>query len=562
VRRIFDIICIILFLSGSAYGQLLIQEYNSRLEKPIPQYKIEINLDIENRIYSGKERIVFKYPLSKDKDVILRLFANSGGGSERNLDIKSIMLDGKTAEFFFVDDTTVSIRGDFVSKKSYTIEIEFSATLPEITQESTDIFLSTLKQLLGQGSSSVTENNYGIFGCSANICNIASVVPALAKVNNDDWSTSRMTGMGDYQRGDFADYEIDVVHDDSVLVVSNGVIKKRESLKEGKVRSRFFADSVNDIILEASCNFNYVRREINGVLYISYYVNDRDKRLAELSIDVASEAIGFFSRYYAKYPYSEFKIVSAPMTGGAGGVEFPALITIGDFLYDEIDGDEQRTGEFISYDLLSQMFEFVIVHEVAHQWFSTLIPSDSRTEPYLDEGLASFSAYLYFINKYGEVEAKKFLDNQIRLNYIMMRLLGYKDMPINTPIENYENMFQYAGIIYGKAPLFFVKLYELIGKERFRFIVSQWVKERAFKDTRLISLINTLKANEPAKASSIESLYKRWFEGRYGDEDIGKGSLKDLLKFLNNGKDLDIDFNLDRLKKFLEDTFDMFREYR
>ncbi len=208
------------------------------------------------------------------------------------------------------------------------------------------------------------------------------------------------------------------------------------------------------------------------------------------------------------------------------------------------------------------MFEFVIVHEVAHQWFSTLVPSDSRREPYLDEGLASFAAYQYFLEKYGADIAKNFLNNQIRLNYVVMRLLGYNDLPLSTPIENYENMFQYAGIIYGKAPLFFVKIRDLLGASRFDFLLSNWVKERAFKDSDIAGFITMLKNNEVKKSRDIENLYKRWFENTYGDEDIGKGSFNDILRLLNNGNDFNIDFSLENLKDWLENTFEMFRQYK
>ncbi len=554
------IICLYL-LTGTLTAGLLKDEYKNIVPKNRPQYQIEIELDYENRSYKGKERILFDYPFSKNLGIVLRLFANSGTVSEKNLIIKSIRVDGAETDFVYNDNNTVTLKGDFREKKRYRLDIEFSASLPEIPDEDSDIFLTSLKQLLGLSGQKVSENNYGIFGCSSTVCNIATPVPSLAKTGINGWFVTGINGLGDYQRGDFADYNVGVIADSSVVVVSNGVIKKSEKLPDGKIRYSFGAESVNDIILGASASFKYERKEIDGVLYSSYYVSDANHKLALSSIEIASQAVNFFSKYYAAYPYTELKIVSAPMTGGAGGVEFPALITVGDFLYSELQMT-QPDGRFVSRDLISQMFEFVVVHEVAHQWFSTLVPSDSRKEPYLDEGLASFSAYLYFQNKYGDKEAKKFLENQIRLNYVMMRLMGYSDLPVSTPVAEYRNMFQYAGIIYGKAPLFFVKLRELIGDSRFGFLISGWVKERSFRDSEMRQLITVLKKNEPQKVSQIEALYSRWFENTYGDADIGKGSLGDLLKFLNEGEDVDIDLNLDNFKDWLENTFDMFRQYR
>lgn len=552
---------LLLLFGEGIYASLLQSEYKNISPKNKAQYFIDIDLDFDGRSYKGTEKIIFEYPFKKNRGLTLRLPANVGTTVEKNLYIRSVRVNGKESRFSYRNNTTVDVSGEFYLKQRYTIDIEFDAHLPEITDEDPDIFLLSLEQLLGLSNEKVIENNYGIFGCSTSVCNIASVAPSLAKIGGDDFLVLDTNGLGDYQRADFADYQISALSDSSVTIVSNGELKKSEELPDGKVRYLFFADSVNDIVIEASELFEYKRRVINGILYLSYYLPTADNRLADLSIDIASQAAEFYSRYYARYPYSELKIVSVPMTGGAGGVEFPALITVGDFLYNELR-DVDFEGRFISKDLISQIFEFVIAHEVAHQWFSTLVPSDSREAPYMDEGLASFSAYLYFVDKYGEMEAKKFLENNIRLNYIMMRLLGYKDMPLKTPIEKYDNMFQYAGIIYGKAPLFFVRLREMLGKERFRFLFSNWVKERSFKDSDITHLISALKKNEPEKSSEIEALYRRWFENTFADTDIGTGSISDLLRFLNDGNDVDINIDMDKLKDWLQDTFDMFREYR
>ncbi|MCX7958511.1 MAG: M1 family aminopeptidase [Deltaproteobacteria bacterium] len=562
MRNVFNAFLLFyLLLSHNLFAQFLRNEYKTIVPKNRPQYKIEINLDLENRSYEGRERISFEYPFANNKGIVLRLFANSGTSGSKNLLIKSVRIDGAESAFKYRNDTTVEIKGEFKFKKRYTLDIEFSATLPEISDEDSDVFLSSIKQLLGLSGQKVIENNYGIFGCSSTVCNIAAPVPSIAKVYKDDWNISDTNGLGDYQRGDFSDYQMIITCDLSVVVVSNGVLKRSEKPLYGKALYTFEAEAVNDIVLEASYSFDYVRRETDGVFYSSFYTSESDKKLAESAIEIASDAVRFFSKYYAKYPYTELRIVAAPMTGGAGGVEFPALITIGDFLYSEMNM-VQPEGRFVSRDLISQMFEFVIVHEIAHQWFSTLVPSDSRREPYLDEGLASFSAYLYFLNKYGDKEGRKFLENQIRLNYIMMRLLGYRDLPLDTPVEKYGNMFQYAGIIYGKAPLFFIRLRELIGDSRFGFLISNWVKERSFRDSDLKQFIQMLRNNEPEKASQIDSLYKRWFENTYGDEDIGKGTISDILRFLNEGEDVDVDLNLDSFRDWLENTFDMFRQYR
>lgn len=563
MRRYIALFIFSFFVSQNLYSQLLIHDYKSRLRRERPRYTAQIDFNSVDNSYKGKERIEFIYPLSSNKGVVLRLFANSGCGEVVNMEILSVRVDKRPAEFKYLDNVTVVVEGDFRSKTFYTLEVEFRSSLPDISEEDSDIFIRALSQLVGSQESNTSEYNYGVFGCSKNVCNIASIVPSLAKVYDDDWSLSDVNGTGDYQRGDFADYRLDIIHSTEILFICNGITMSSEMQKDGRVKTRFVADAVNDIVCEASPDFNFIRREIDGVLYTSYYISDRDRGAADAALKIASDSVSFFSRYFAKYPYSELKIVQAPMTGGAGGVEFPALITVGSFLYGALLGrGPSEYGIYLSKDLINEMFEFVIVHEIAHQWFSTLVPSDSRKEPYLDEGLASFSAYLYFVHRYGEEKGRDILERQIRLNYVMMRLLGLEDMPVNTPIEEYQNMFHYAGIVYGKAPIFFIKLREAIGGDRFKSLLSSWTKERAFRDSNLKQFITMLKSSEPAKAAKIEALYERWINGRFGDEDIGRGNLKDLFKYIGGGRGIDLGIDLNRLRDWLEETFDMFREYR
>lgn len=561
MKTVLKAFIIIFILPDALWGGLLRDNYKSIVPKSRPLYQIEIDFDYEKRSYKGKERIIFDYPFAKNMGIILRLFANSCAAPEKSLQIKSIKINGLNSDFIYKNGCTVEIKGDFKEKRRYLIDIEFNALLPEIPEEESDILISSIKELLGIRTQKIEENNYGIFGCSSSVCNMASPIPSLAKISKDGWSVLNNSGLGDYQRGDFADYHIIVLTDISTIVVSNGVNKGLQKLSEGKVKYVFEAESVNEIVIEVSDSFECERREIDGILYSSYYTSKSHRALALSTIDIASQAIDFFSRLYSKYPYTEFKIVTAPMTGGAGGVEFPALITVGDFFYSELY-EMPSEGRFIAEDIMSQMFEFVVAHEVAHQWFSTLIPSDARKEPYLDEGFASFSAYLYFKNRYGDKEAKRVLENQIRLNYVVMRLMGYRDLPIITPIEDYKNMFQYAGIIYGKAPLFFVRLRELIGEAVFDALISRWVTERSFKDSSIRHLMTFLKNNEHQKASQIDYFYSRWFENTYGDVDIGKGTLGDILKLLNKGEDIDFDLSIENFKDWLENTFEMFRQYK
>ncbi len=78
-------------------------------------------------------------------------------------------------------------------------------------------------------------------------------------------------------------------------------------------------------------------------------------------------------------------------------MEFPGLVTISSMLYQE---DEQTKGDDTLKNLLAnnpafdQLLEFVVVHEVAHQWWNAVVGSNSKKHPYIDEAMANYSAIL------------------------------------------------------------------------------------------------------------------------------------------------------------------------
>jgi len=54
------------------------------------------------------------------------------------------------------------------------------------------------------------------------------------------------------------------------------------------------------------------------------------------------------------------------------------------------------------------IFEPVTAHEVAHQWFCNLVGNDQIDEPWLDEVLAQYATWLYFVDACGEQNARGF----------------------------------------------------------------------------------------------------------------------------------------------------------
>jgi aminopeptidase N len=180
-------------------------------------------------------------------------------------------------------------------------------------------------------------------------------------------------------------------------------------------------------------------------------------------------------------------------------------------------------------DLMDSMLEFVTAHEVAHQYWHGLVGSDSRLHPYLDEGLAQWTAITYLEDRYGAAKAKQVGDMNVAMNYKVMRLLGNDDAPVDRPASAFANMVSYAGLVYGKGPYLWSALRTELGDKAYFDAMRSYVAKNRLRLAPPRALIDELAAVDPAKSAKVRALAKRWLDEAHGDDDVGKGNLLEML---------------------------------
>ena len=89
-----------------------------------------------------------------------------------------------------------------------------------------------------------------------------------------------------------------------------------------------------------------------------------------------SDALKSYDRRIGAYPFTELDVVATPTT--AGGIEYPGLIVVA-------EGLSEKNPD---------AYEGATAHEVAHQWWYSLVGNDQVDEPWLDEALTQFTSGL------------------------------------------------------------------------------------------------------------------------------------------------------------------------
>jgi len=535
----------------------------ARANRELPsRTKYEINVEIkpEMRAYSGTEKVTFTNRQKKPTGYLLFfLYPNDHSLTKSDKKYLSISNVKVSHSFARVEEPgpflKVFLGKELQPGQSVTVEFDFSATLPA-QKGNKDLFSETMDELMRMlNPGSATQQDYGLFSSTKDIVNLGLWYAALSKYDAEGWDEEKYSGLGDVSYFDPSDFIVNIVAPSQYDVVTTGSVQKRIPDKDGKTMHNIEAVLSRDFEVELSARYEEKTRIANSTTIRSYYLPEHSES-GVLASDAAVRAFEYYERIFGAYPYSELDIVEAPLFGGAGGVEFPGLVTISSLLYkyssETAKGDplKQLLASSGSFD---QLLEFVVAHEVAHQWWNAVVGSNSKRHPFVDEAMANYSAILYFEHTYGREAALQQMAMQMKVNYQLHRMLGGPDRPVQLPAKEFKGALEYSAIVYGKGALYFDHLRDLMGDPSFFTTIKSYYDSFWFRIAAPDDFTKVAKRNAPGKQQQIDALYRRWMLETHGDEDIGPGTFDALLKTVMAGNPSIATDNADQLLQQLEE---------
>ena len=90
------------------------------------------------------------------------------------------------------------------------------------------------------------------------------------------------------------------------------------------------------------------------------------------------------------------------------------------------------------------------------------------------------------------------------------------------PTSRFPSELAYAGLVHGKAPLFFERVREALGDAAFDGAVRAFRAAWAFREAGPGSFLEAVRGAAPDKLGRIEALDRRWLRESHGDEDLGQ----------------------------------------
>jgi aminopeptidase N len=284
------------------------------------------------------------------------------------------------------------------------------------------------------------------------------------------------------------------------IVISNGnmdIIDEED--EQGRKRKYVWEEPHSDTTYVTSVvigKFAELPEEnYDGRVPLLYYVppnrDEEGRRLFKNTLKMMS----FFERYFGtKYPYDKYSQVTVEEFP-FGGMENTSCTT----LTTRYLPDEKTTRDSSTYD-------YVVVHELAHQWFGDLVTCRDWQHVWLNEGFASYSEALYYEDILGEDEY---------ISYMLINADGYltsTEEGVHTiPLvyKNYENPLDMFSTprTYQKGACILHMLRSLLGEDDFRKSLQTYLD--LFKN-KTAETDDMRKIFEQSSGKSLQEFFDQW----------------------------------------------------
>ncbi|MEN3010184.1 MAG: M1 family aminopeptidase [Candidatus Bipolaricaulaceae bacterium] len=412
----------------------------------------------EQGTLEGSAQVTFPCPGSSE--FVFRLYPNHFGPF---LSVTGAWAEGAPASWEALDPTVLVVRAPLPCPQTATLALAFAGVLPEAS------------------------HGYGIFWRQERTLTLAQFYPLLAPWD-EGWRVHPTFPFGDNLVAEAADYVLTLNAPVGWIPVGSG---EEEELGPGLWR--LAGENLRELGLVLVRGFEEERRALPGVRLRAVFPPGL-RLAAERALAIAAEALALFTARLGPYPYPDLDLVFVPLVGAAG-VEYPRLILI-DWGY---AADPER-----------DFFAEIVAHELAHQWWYGEVGTDQVAEPWLDEGLATYTSGLYF-------EARGELGRLVeawRARWAQAKVLfprGSVGCALWEFAGSPNARRSYSGYAYSGAALFLHEVRTLLGDAAFFGALRRFREEHRWGLAEASQFLALLRAAGGPAQAALEDLIRKFF---------------------------------------------------
>lgn len=371
------------------------------------------------------------------------------GKSYGNIQINKVESDNKLLNFEIEGSDKnilkVDLGEEIYPEERIIISIEFEVSLANINHR------------LGIGKNTINFGNFYPIAC--------------VYEDGKGFSQDLYHSNGDPFYSECANYDVSITFSNKFDIASTGDMQ--EIVEKGnKKTAKYKAFNVRDFCFVLSENFEMVSKTI-GATTVNYHGYKNDDNL-QSCLDVSIKALQTFNELFGEYPYKQLNIVKSNFVHG--GMEYPNLVLISDKYQDQYDID------------------YVIVHEIAHQWWYGIVGNDEYNHAWMDEGLAEYSTLIFFREnkEYGQ-DFSEFINNAAEsyklFEKVFIKVTGSVNGTMDRGLDEFMTEPEYVQCTYTKGVLLFNTIEESVGGKKFLKALQYYFKEFKYKNATPADMI-------------------------------------------------------------------------
>ena len=443
------------FVSGCTHGQ-----------NTYTRYEITAEYIPENRTLTGAVKVSFEN--GEDKDISLLKFNLYPNAYRKDALYRPVSKAYEKAAYYEGESYGEIVISSVNGSKNW-----------EVMGEDENILYVYLERPLYPGDKVVLDIGFMTklakvnhrTGVTENTVNLGGFFPILCGLKNGSFYECAYYSDGDPFYSDCADYKMRLTLPKEYMAAATGAITEERMLESKKVYT-MSASNVRDFALVLSTEYRVLKAQTGDTELLYYHYKDEE---AKKTLECMQEAFAYFEKTFGEYPYPTYTVAE---TGFCyGGMEYPAL-------------------SMLSCELKGQERIRATAHETAHQWWGIVVGSDQTENAWQDEGLAEYSALLFFENyeKYGVKREDAVTEalREYRSYYdVYGSVLGRADTSMTRHLKDYLSDYEYRCLAYDKAVVMFDTLRKSIGDQKFLAALKRYYGGNVYQMATVEALVGS-----------------------------------------------------------------------
>lgn len=288
-------------------------------------------------------------------------------------------------------------------------------------------------------------------------------------------------------------HDIRLTVEEGFLSVSNGRLVSQSDNGDGTRTDHWVMDLPHAPYLTAIAVGDFSRiSDTWKDMEVNYYVEKGYERGAGVVFKHTPEMLGFFSdRLGVDYPWQKYdQVVVRDFVSGA-----MENTTVSIFM-EALNLDEREA--------LDSEWDYIIAHELFHQWFGNLVTNESWSNLPLNESFADYSEYLWFEHKEGKDKAD--MHHLAAMDQYFYEAQEKQEKLIRFHYENEDDMFDSHS--YAKGGRILHMLRRHLGDDAFFASLNHYLRSHEFSSVEVHDL---RLAFEEVTGRDMNWFFNQWF---------------------------------------------------